>query len=163
LLLSRWHTSAEVVKAAPPLSAMLEDVDAAVIIGDPALAVFGRTGLREIDLGAAWLEWTGLPFVFAVWALAPAAPPAMVDLLLASQSFAHEHWDALVAQWAIAHGFPRAVVHDYLENHLVHSLSERERAGMSMFLARAATAGVLPHHCPNWLWESSTAARLARG
>jgi chorismate dehydratase len=162
LLLSRWSARVEVVKAAPPLAAMLEDVDAAVIIGDPALAVFGRTGLREIDLGAAWVEWTGLPFVFAVWALAPAAPPAMVDLLIASRSYARQHWDALVAQWATAHDFPRAVVHDYLENHLVHTLSERERAGMSLFLERAAAAGVLPHHRPRWLVDEAPAARRVR-
>jgi len=38
----------------------------AVVIGDAALAIEGRFP-HVLDLGQAWLEWTGLPFVFAAW------------------------------------------------------------------------------------------------
>jgi len=151
LLLAQWGARVEVVKAAPPLATMLEGVDATVIIGDPALAICGRTGLLEIDLGAAWLAWTGMPFVFAVWGLAPQVPQELAELLLSSYSYTQAHWEQLIAEWAVAHDFSRGVVRDYLESKLVHALSERERAGMTLFLEQAAASGVLPRYHPEWL------------
>jgi chorismate dehydratase len=51
---------------------MMQEADAAVLIGDAALRanmIDGpRFGLDVHDLGSLWKEWTGLPFVFAVWA-----------------------------------------------------------------------------------------------
>src|SRR5207237_497623 len=44
----------------------LDDRTAALVIGDPALALAGRFS-HVLDLGQAWFEWTGLPFVFAAW------------------------------------------------------------------------------------------------
>ncbi|WP_055713834.1 menaquinone biosynthetic enzyme MqnA/MqnD family protein [Streptomyces torulosus] len=56
----------------PDLSLMMQEAEAAVLIGDAALRanlLDGPTyGLQVHDLGAMWKEWTGLPFVFAVWA-----------------------------------------------------------------------------------------------
>ena len=50
--------------------------DAALIIGDRAMHPLVRTGDSsgfqfEWDLGEVWRHWTGLPFVFAVWACRP--------------------------------------------------------------------------------------------
>ena len=47
---------------------MMSEADAALVIGDPALAV-DRRGFHVLDLAAAWYELTGRPFVFAVWAV----------------------------------------------------------------------------------------------
>jgi chorismate dehydratase len=56
----------------PDLTSMLLEADAAVLIGDVALRAVldapGR-GLYVTDLGAAWRAWTGLPMVFATWAV----------------------------------------------------------------------------------------------
>ncbi|MER7171259.1 menaquinone biosynthetic enzyme MqnA/MqnD family protein [Streptomyces mesophilus] len=56
----------------PDLGVMMQEADAAVLIGDAALRAnlhdAPRLGLQVHDLGAMWKEWTGLPFVFAVWA-----------------------------------------------------------------------------------------------
>jgi chorismate dehydratase len=56
--------------------------DAWLLIGDAAiaarrswLAAGGATsGVHVLDLGQAWEEWTGLPFVYAVWAVRAALP-----------------------------------------------------------------------------------------
>src|SRR5947207_225830 len=54
---------------APDLDAMLRVADAALIIGDPALRLNPALLPYEVhDLGAEWVEMTGLPMVFAVWA-----------------------------------------------------------------------------------------------
>ncbi|GGX62716.1 menaquinone biosynthetic enzyme MqnA/MqnD family protein [Streptomyces minutiscleroticus] len=56
----------------PDLGLMMQEADAAVLIGDAALRASlhdaPKYGLDVHDLGAMWKEWTGLPFVFAVWA-----------------------------------------------------------------------------------------------
>lgn len=56
----------------PDLGLMMQEADAAVLIGDAALRAnlhdAPRLGLQVHDLGQMWKEWTGLPFVFAVWA-----------------------------------------------------------------------------------------------
>ncbi|MDT3398617.1 menaquinone biosynthesis protein [Streptomyces sp. B1866] len=56
----------------PDLSLMMREAQAAVLIGDVALRAHldhaPRLGLDVHDLGQMWKEWTGLPFVFAVWA-----------------------------------------------------------------------------------------------
>ncbi|MCZ1009197.1 menaquinone biosynthesis protein [Streptomyces lydicus] len=56
----------------PDLGLMMQEADAAVLIGDAALRANlhdgPRLGLQVHDLGQMWKDWTGLPFVFAVWA-----------------------------------------------------------------------------------------------
>ena len=51
-----------------------EQGEAALLIGDEALAAWNLCqGSGVLDLGQAWTDWTGKPFVFAVWALGPKA------------------------------------------------------------------------------------------
>lgn len=68
-----WHVVPRTVDAVPDLDAMLRDHDAAVLIGNPAIVAVHeaerRGDLHVVDLGSAWQELTGLPAVFAVWAL----------------------------------------------------------------------------------------------
>ncbi len=56
----------------PDLGVMMQEAEAAVLIGDAALRAnlhdAPRLGLQVHDLGQMWKDWTGLPFVFAVWA-----------------------------------------------------------------------------------------------
>ena len=49
-----------------------EPCDAVLLIGDQAIrrAVSGPPAAHVVDLGLEWREWTGLPFVFARWAVA---------------------------------------------------------------------------------------------
>jgi len=144
LLAERWGAAPQVTPAQPPLAAMLAGADAAVLIGDPALAVRGRTGLIEVDLAAAWVEWTGRPFVFAVWGVRREAPAGLEALLDDSLAYSLSHWEALLPRWAEAHGVEPERTRIYLERTLTYRLGEEERAGMEEFLRRAAAAGLLP-------------------
>jgi chorismate dehydratase len=73
LCAKRWGVSPRTVDASPDLDTMLRDHDAAVLIGNPALRAVHqaerRDDLHVVDLGTAWQELTGLPAVFALWAL----------------------------------------------------------------------------------------------
>jgi predicted solute-binding protein len=147
LLAERWGVRPHVVSSRPPLEAMLAKAEAAIVIGDPALHLQGRSGHREVDLAAAWVEWTGLPFVFAVWGVRPTAPDGLDSLLEASLAYAREHWQALVPRWAAEHDVSPEETGRYLEESLTHRLGDAERRGLQEFLRRAAAAGVLPS-CP---------------
>lgn len=72
LLSDAHHVSPEYFRCAPDLGTMMQEAPAGVLIGDAALRASlhdaPRLGLQVHDLGALWKEWTGLPFVFAVWA-----------------------------------------------------------------------------------------------
>ena len=72
LLAERYQVAPEYYTCPPDLGLMMREADAAVLIGDAALRASlhdaPRLGLQVHDLGAMWKEWTGLPFVFAVWA-----------------------------------------------------------------------------------------------
>lgn len=85
LLAERYEVSPDYYTCPPDLGLMMQEADAAVLIGDAALRASlhdaPRLGLQVHDLGQMWKEWTGLPFVFAVWAARKdylAAHPAMV-------------------------------------------------------------------------------------
>ncbi|WP_307792518.1 menaquinone biosynthetic enzyme MqnA/MqnD family protein [Streptomyces verrucosisporus] len=73
LLLAERHGIAPDYYTCPPdLGLMMQEAQAAVLIGDAALRASlhdaPRLGLQVHDLGLMWKEWTGLPFVFAVFA-----------------------------------------------------------------------------------------------
>ena len=72
LLSERFGVQPEYYTCPPDLGLMMREADAAVLIGDAALRANlhdgPRYGLDVHDLGTLWKEWTGLPFVFAVWA-----------------------------------------------------------------------------------------------
>lgn len=72
LLAEKIGVRPEYYTCPPDLGLMMQEADAAVLIGDAALRANlhdgPRLGLEVHDLGQMWKEWTGLPFVFAVWA-----------------------------------------------------------------------------------------------
>jgi chorismate dehydratase len=76
-------------------SVSLTKVDAVMAIGDEALALKAAGVLPfELDLGEAWQELTGLPFVFGVWAVRrdfadnqPLSTAALHRLLLRSRDW----------------------------------------------------------------------------
>ncbi|MFD5097723.1 menaquinone biosynthetic enzyme MqnA/MqnD family protein [Streptomyces albidochromogenes] len=72
LLAEQYGVRPDYYRCPPDLGVMMQEAEAAVLIGDAALRAAlhdaPRLGLQVHDLGQMWKEWTGLPFVFAVWA-----------------------------------------------------------------------------------------------
>jgi chorismate dehydratase len=137
----------------PDLTAMLLEADAAALIGDPALrATYDapKRGLAVYDLGQAWRDWTGLPMVFAVWAVrrefAEDHPGLVKDVhraFLNSRDEALAHVDEVAAQAARWEVFDAATLGTYFRT-LDFSLGERQVAGIVEFARRAAAVGALP-------------------
>jgi cyclic dehypoxanthinyl futalosine synthase len=140
--------------ARPPERVMAEAGGAAagLLIGDDALAARGRFGY-ELDLGQAWKEWTGLPFVFALWGARPAVLDERdVRALRASLEAGLGARAAIAASWAAEHGGDAAEHVRYLTESVRYTLGEAELAGLREFLRRGAAAGLLPE-AEVTLWE----------
>ncbi len=133
-----------VERRSPPLDDMLRGSDAAVVIGDDAMSIRGRTGLIEVDLGEAWRDWTGHSFVFAQWAIDERAPAGIATLLEDSLSYAEQHWDELLPSWAALHGLALEEVRRYLGQRLHFRLDASDHRGREAFFELAAARNLLP-------------------
>ncbi|WNO73003.1 MULTISPECIES: menaquinone biosynthetic enzyme MqnA/MqnD family protein [unclassified Streptomyces] len=94
LLAEQYQVTPDYYTCPPDLGQMMLEAEAAVLIGDAALRASlhdaPRLGLQVHDLGKMWKEWTGLPFVFAVWA-------ARKDYLAREPEMVHEVHEAFLA------------------------------------------------------------------
>ena len=129
-----------------------EPHDARLVIGDAALLLSSGTNEaaraypHQVDLGLAWKEWTGLPFVFAVW-VAQRSTPVEDALrvharLIASRDWGIAHLPSLAAQAALATGVARFTCEAYLSG-LDYRLSLPHLRGLTEFYRRLDATGRL--------------------
>jgi chorismate dehydratase len=122
-----------------------EDADAKLLIGDAALRSAFEDPTPHHDLGRLWLERTGLPMVFAVWACPDPPPEGMAgleDALVASVRLARAEPEALARDASERYGYPAGFLARYFEK-LRYRFGPRERAGLYTFLELALDAGEL--------------------
>jgi len=125
--------------------ALGEDADATLLIGDAALRSAFEDPTPHYDLGRLWLERTGLPMVFAVWACADPPPAGIAELeesLVESVKRARREAGELARESALEYGYPAGWVARYFEQ-LRYSFGPRERNGLKRFLELARDAGEL--------------------
>ena len=148
----RWHIAPRFATARAEASdlAALAGLphDAVLVIGDAALLLAAERRYPYMtDLGAAWHEWTGLPFVFAVWAARREVPlaraQALHSQLLESRAWGLAHLDHLAAAASEATSVPADVCRAYLGD-LDYALSYRHLAGLTDFFRRLAQDGAVP-------------------
>jgi chorismate dehydratase len=122
-----------------------EEADATLLIGDAALKSAFEDPTPHHDLGRLWLERTGLPMVFAVWAAPePVADglAALEDELVASVRLARAEPERLAHEASERYGYPAGFLARYFEK-LRYAFGPRERAGLLTFLELACEAGEL--------------------
>jgi chorismate dehydratase len=144
LLAERYGLAPEYATTHPDVERMLAGADAALVIGDPALRV-RRDRYLILDLAAEWRALTGLPFVFAVWAVrAEVDFPDLAFYFKSSLRFGLANLDILVRESAAELGLDSAEVRSYLTQNLRFFLQEPELAGLAEFFRRARAHGLLP-------------------
>jgi predicted solute-binding protein len=137
---SRWIN---VVPAYPRPEEMLKRADAALVIGDVALTFNGQ-GMEVYDLAAEWRKFTGLPFVFAVW-----AGPEEARLGRYRKDFedsrAHglAHLEEIAAEYAVKLNMAPEAVKAYLTENIDYSLDEENRKGLRLFSKLAREVGII--------------------
>jgi chorismate dehydratase len=124
---------------ASDLAEMLRHHDAALLIGDPALKA-DLSGLEVLDLAKGWRQLTGLPFVFAVWAVRPEVAP---EPFLWSRDYGKRHRDEVVTFAERRTGLSAAVLGEYLDGNLHHDLDKDDEAGLAEFYRRAHAHGLI--------------------
>ena len=126
--------------ASPVLAQMLQTADAALIIGDPALALNPDSlSFYCMDLGQQWLELSGLPMVFAAWAAAPHwVTPSLTKAFIDSLAFGLQNLDKIVALESASRGFSPTTTREYLTKYIVFELGQTEYDGLNTFLGKAA-------------------------
>ncbi|HEV7992772.1 MAG TPA: menaquinone biosynthesis protein [Gemmatimonadaceae bacterium] len=128
--------------------------DARLIIGDAALLL--SSGASELahsypyayDLGQEWKDWTGLPFVFAVWVALRSAPVeqalALHAQLIRSRDWGLAHLGELAEQASSATGVSSGAALQYLSG-LDYGLRYEHLAGLTTFFGKLAASGRVPN------------------
>ena len=128
--------------------------DAVLLIGDRALDfVFAGHPHQIWDLGAAWQELTGLPFVYAVWTLAHGADAGVLGALLraARDRGLRELDDIIRRRPQYTPEFRR----EYLTRNIGFELGDEEKRGLLRFAELLRQHGIQPAFAPRFRSGSS--------
>ena len=150
-----WHAKPRFVPGDAEVSDVVEadsaDVDARLVIGDAALVLGSNHRERYphvYDLGEMWKQWTGQPFVFAVWVAQRTTDVKEALLahagLIASRDWGLAHLPDLAEQAHRATGVARAICDEYLSG-LDYGLSYPHLAGLTEFYRRLVERGRIPN------------------
>ncbi|MFO0918575.1 MAG: menaquinone biosynthesis protein [Planctomycetaceae bacterium] len=159
-----------------PLGQAIDDcrADAVLMIGDRAMQSYDQKFFATWDLGEEWFDWTGLPFVFAMWVARegrelrvegrePGKEPAFgVPGARSGVNNADSQFLALESRLAAARDLGEKSVHDiaqreasllnlplattiqYLTQNLHYRLGSAERSGLKLFYDLAVRRGLVP-------------------
>jgi len=124
--------------------------DFVLLIGDPAIDFQRAKHKHEIfDLGAAWMEMTHLPFVYAVWALRRGLEnKALRRELKEAKKFGLETMDYLIET---LEEYDEDFRRDYFEWHINYNLGEDAKRGISRFCELLRKHGLGPVHEPTFV------------
>lgn len=157
ILQKQFGRSPEVI----PLDAARDRVgETRLVIGDKVITHEPQGFPHQLDLGQAWKELTGLPFVFAVWTARDGIDLGDLPTKLAR---AHEaglaHVDELVAREAPPRGWPVDIARKYLTDYLRFPIGERELDAIRRFHQMAHEIGALAHppYALRTIYDSSNA------
>jgi chorismate dehydratase len=167
-----WKIAPKFFEAAPNLAIMLQEADAALLIGDPALrlsiatennssagengesicpgAAAGVPHLEKVllyDIVEEWNQATGFPAVLAIWAgRSEAISPEVVADFAASRDYGVARIAEISKESSLEMNLPPAVLAAYLSWNIDFSLSRENRGGLEHFYARAAALAITPEH-----------------
>jgi len=148
-----------------PLDHRTEDsaADAILLIGDRAISPPNEKFLGTWDLGEEWFNWTGLPFVFAMWVgrrgvsgqeagdrnqesedRSEQAASDIAHLLSQSRDLGVARIDDIARREAPLLGLSLPTTVSYLSENLQYHLGPAERNGLKLFHELAAGLGLAP-------------------
>ncbi len=141
LLAEQYSCKPMVQSMMPNQEEMLAECDACVLIGDLGMTA-PSDGLFVHDLGEAWTELTGLPFVWAAWIGVEQLTPELAGLL-------QEAYDGLseidLESWIEVAGKQSSLLParlaNYFQNSMRYALDDIAINGLSAFQARLVEFG----------------------
>ncbi len=134
--------------AEPNIDEMLARSDAALIIGDPALALSGAVariaGRRRVyDLAELWHSYTDLGFVFAMWMTRQER--CEIDFA-AARDEGLAHLDEIAANYEAEMPLSHDELRRYLADNISYSVDPSMQAGLDLFYQLAEKQGEIPYN-----------------
>jgi len=174
LCVEHWKIRPELFEAAPDVRGMLEQADAAMVIGDPALRIsitterdgkggsFGKTICQAATLGISsaeilylydmvseWKRFTGLPAVLAIWAAKrDIVTPEVAADFAASRDFGMEHIAEISLEAARELDLPAQTLESYLRENIDFTLDAENQRGLELYFQKAAQLGLIARAKP---------------
>jgi chorismate dehydratase len=151
IILGRFYELGVTYQPSPPkLEEMLETNDAGLIIGDPAMLI-DRSALHVYDLAEEWRKHTGLPFVFAFWAVRAGSGAwfegdANGDRTIDFRNAKVEgtaHADELADLYSKRLGLPRDELFSYLTEAISYDLDQESLQGLRLYYQLASEVGLI--------------------
>jgi len=130
----------------PPGADDDETPQSLLLIGDKVITAMPDRTIypHELDLGAAWKEISGKPFVFATWMTGVGSNlgdlPRRLDRIRTAN---REHLAGIAARHAAASGWPEDLAVEYLSRNLRYELGAPELAGIEAFWRRCHEFGII--------------------
>jgi chorismate dehydratase len=116
-----------------------------MLIGDRAMQFYSGKFHFVWDMGQLWSQWTGLPFVFAMWVARPGIDCRGLDKALSTaRDRGVAHLEDVARREAPALGLDVEECLVYLTEHLRFRLGARERQGLEVFRRLAVRHGLIP-------------------
>ncbi|AZN40719.1 menaquinone biosynthetic enzyme MqnA/MqnD family protein [Paenibacillus albus] len=153
----------------PKLDEMLEEADAALLIGDTAIHASwenAKRGQTVIDLGELWRNWTGYGMTFALVAvrkeIAAEYPEAVADVhraLLASKEKSLRELTPLVEKACALLGGDSAYWSRYFKE-LHYDFGANEQAGLTLYFDYAHQLGLLPNEVQMQFFEDQNVLKV---
>jgi len=128
-----------------PLDRAAEDVDAdaVLLIGDRAMRACLPGFAHAYDLGQEWFDWTGLPFVYALWAVREGVELGGIALALEEAKRRGCSRCGMIAHEEAVHlGLDAGFCRRYLANIIRYDLGPREQAGLHHYYMLACELGL---------------------
>ena len=143
LLRDFWKVNPLIQRSVAGYESKIEGTAAGLIIGDRSLQL--KKNFRYCyDLGKAWKDHTGLPFVFACWVANRTLPASFITSFNGALKKGVESIGIVAAQNQFF--YPDIDTLDYLSNKIQYHLTSEMKKGMETFLTEiGATEKVVPH------------------
>ncbi|MDB5301066.1 MAG: hypothetical protein JWO87_2729 [Phycisphaerales bacterium] len=119
---------------------------AQLLIGDKVVCEEPQGLPHQVDLGEAWKELTGLPFVFAAWMAREGVDLGSLpaDLECAKRE-GLRHVDEIITRHALPRGWPPGIARRYLTEYLQYDIGPRQLEAVRLFHQLAHRHGILEH------------------
>jgi chorismate dehydratase len=131
LLREYWQQPVVLEDAGTDFIDRIGGTTAGLIIGDRALQQLNK-GQYVYDLGTAWKQHTGLPFVFATWVANKPLDADFIDAFNMANAYGINHIEEVLKEM----DYPAFDMHTYYTQHISYTLDEAKRKGMALFLEK---------------------------
>jgi chorismate dehydratase len=131
LLKEHWKISPELIAAEKGFEQQISGTTGGLVIGDRAFKQIPLS-VHHYDLGLAWKEMTGLPFVFAAWVANKILPAEFINAFNTATGTGMQHIDEIVA----ANPFEAYDLQEYYKKNINYRLDNEKRKGLELFLQK---------------------------